>query len=125
MHQYLVSVNCLRYASNRQLIQTLLFADFATLSLTKEERKSLEEQCPYFQAQYLDYLQKYRFKPEQVKVNFIPVLDAGKGWGNVEIEVVGLWAEAIMWEVPLMACLSETYFRTDDVDWDYEGQAGS
>jgi hypothetical protein len=29
-----------------------------------------------------------------------------------------------MWEVPLMACLSETYFQVDMIDWDYTGQEG-
>lgn len=30
-----------------------------------------------------------------------------------------------MWEVPLMACLSETYFQVDATDWDYIGQEGN
>jgi len=33
-----------------------------------------------------------------------------------------LWLETILWEVPLMACLSEIYFRYADQDWDYTGQ---
>jgi hypothetical protein len=30
-----------------------------------------------------------------------------------------------MWEVPLMACLSETYFQVDMIDWDYTDQEGT
>ena len=36
----------------------------------------------------------------------------------------GLWVETILWEVPLMACLSELYFAVVNTDWDYEGQPG-
>jgi len=44
--------------------------------------------------------------------------------GSVEIEARGLWLETILWEVPLMACLSEIYFRYADQDWDYTRQEG-
>jgi nicotinate phosphoribosyltransferase len=46
------------------------------------------------------------------------------GAGQIEIEVEGLWAETILYEVPLMAILSESYFKTVDVDWNMEGQEG-
>ena len=42
--------------------------------------------------------------------------------GRIEISAVGPWVETILWEVPLMACLSETYFRTTDTDWTHDGQ---
>ena len=45
--------------------------------------------------------------------------------GRIEIEASGPWVEAIFWEVPLMATLSEIYFTTVDKDWDYDGQAGA
>ena len=61
-------------------------------------------------------------------IQFVPADDQGddgKGLqGQIYITITGPWVEAIMWEVPLMACLSETYFQTVDKDWDYEGQAG-
>jgi nicotinate phosphoribosyltransferase len=71
----------------------------------------------------LDYLSAFRFKPEQVSINF--VADSENSMlGQIEIEALGPWVEAILWEVPLMATLSETYFQTDETDWDYEGQEG-
>jgi nicotinate phosphoribosyltransferase len=97
--------------------------DFASLALTSEERDQLEKHCPYFKPAYLDYLAAYRFKPDQVHLKFVPKED-DQEWGQIELEAHGLWAETIMWEVPLMACLSETYFSTDDTDWNYDGQAG-
>lgn len=61
--------------------------------------------------------------PTQIIVNFIPS-PGDPVMGNVEIEARGLWLETILWEVPLMACLSEIYFRYADQDWDYAGQEG-
>jgi len=82
----------------------------------------LEKACPYFTPAYLDYLSNYRFDPKNVRLEFIP-LTPGSNDGDIEIEAVGLWSEAILWEVPLMAALSEAYFRIADTDWNENGQA--
>lgn len=94
---------------------------FAFLALTNEERQWLAATCPFLEPAYLDYLADYRFKPEQVDIVFEPE-GADPMWGQIRITITGPWIETIMWEVPLMACLSETYFQTVDKDWDYEGQ---
>ena len=44
--------------------------------------------------------------------------------GQIGIVADGPWVETIMWEVPLMACLSELYFTEVNTDWDYAGQRG-
>lgn len=84
----------------------------------------LRQTCSYFTPEYLHFLMSYRFKPEQIRMNFNPISEDGD-MGNIEIEAVGPWAETILWEVPLMACLSELYFRTVDTDWNYDGQEGT
>ncbi|KAH7884584.1 Quinolinate phosphoribosyl transferase [Phlebopus sp. FC_14] len=94
---------------------------FRDVALTSEEREWLSKTCPYFHTDYLDYLQGFRFKPEQVSIKFTPVSDDGER-GNVDIKAIGPWVEAILWEVPMMACLSELYFMIGDTDWDYYGQ---
>jgi len=96
-------------------------SNFATISLTEAEHQWLQETCPYFTQDYLSYLATYRFKPEQVKVKYVPVTSDDLQ-GRVEIEIVGPWLETILWEVPLMACLSESYFQSVFVDWNYDGQ---
>ncbi|KAG2354983.1 Quinolinate phosphoribosyl transferase [Suillus spraguei] len=96
-------------------------SSFADVQLTQDERFWLQNQCKYFKAGYLDYLQSYRFKPDQISVTFIPSPD-DPDMGNVKIEARGLWVETVLWAVPLMACLSEMYFRYADRDWDYTGQ---
>lgn len=93
------------------------------VSLTTPERDWLQKTCPYFQADYLEYLASYRFKPQQVDATFIPVSDDGQH-GHIDIVMSGPWIETILWEVPLMACLSEIYFASVVTDWNYEKQFG-
>ncbi|KAG2071784.1 nicotinate phosphoribosyltransferase [Suillus decipiens] len=94
---------------------------FADVQLTQDEHVWLQDKCKYFKPGYLDYLQSYRFKPDQISVTFIPSPD-DPDVGSVKIEARGLWVETVLWAVPLMACLSEMYFRYADRDWDYTGQ---
>lgn len=98
--------------------------EFATLSLTPEERTWLQTACPYLEPAYLDYLTAYRFKPSQIQASFVPRAPASDE-GRIEFEASGPWAEAILWEVPLMATLSEIYFTTVDRDWNDDGQTGA
>lgn len=88
----------------------------ATLSLTREE-KTYISQLAFFDAAYVDYLANFCYKPaEQVKLDFDPHT------GNLDLEVSGLWQETILYEVPLLALISESYFRFVDRDWSYDGQ---
>ncbi len=57
-------------------------------------------------------------------MNFVPTSEDGHT-GQIEMEASGLWVETILWEVPLMAILSETYFQIDDTDWTYDDQKGA
>lgn len=97
--------------------------DFTDLALTQAEHDWLKDTCPFLTPEYLGYLKAYRYKPEQVRVVFVPVSSDGM-LGNVEIEASGPWAETILWEVPLMACLSECYFQLVMTDWSYDNQEG-
>lgn len=96
---------------------------FRDLHLTTEEKNWLANTCPYFSREYLEYLSGFQFDPAQIAIRFIPVSDDGEQ-GKVEIEASGLWKESILWEVPVMACLSELYFQVGATDWSYDGQKG-
>ncbi|OBZ72659.1 Nicotinate phosphoribosyltransferase [Grifola frondosa] len=99
----------------------LSVSHFGELRLSDTEHRWLAEACPYFSPDYLQYVAAYRFKTDQVHLEFEPVSEDGR-LGNIHIEAGGPWVETILWEVPLMACLSEIYFKTVDTDWNYDGQ---
>jgi len=67
--------------------------------------------------------QNYRFKPEQVDIVFIPS-EQDPDYGQIEMTATGPWVETILWEIPLMSLLSETYFLVVDTAWKKENQEG-
>ncbi|KDQ13432.1 hypothetical protein BOTBODRAFT_33453 [Botryobasidium botryosum FD-172 SS1] len=97
-------------------------AHFENVHLKPSELEFLRDKCPYLSDAYVAYLGQYRFRPsEQVSVRFVP--DEGEEeLGQVEINVRGLWVETILYEVPLMSIVSESYFNSVDKDWEDEGQ---
>jgi nicotinate phosphoribosyltransferase len=75
----------------------------------------------------LRYLKDFSFRPsEHVKLSFHPQQEAkaesGAELGAIELQLAGTWLETILYEIPLLALISETYFRFRDTDWSYEGQ---
>lgn len=79
-----------------------------TIKLTKNEYDFLYQNEVLSHA-YLDTLKKYKFNPNQVGL--------GINDGNLSIDIVGPWHETILWEVPLMAIISEAYFNHVDTEW--------
>jgi nicotinate phosphoribosyltransferase len=75
----------------------------AELKLTPEERAYIET-LGLFKPAHLDYLQNFRYNPAQVKIN-LTAMDGTHGQLDMKIE--GPWKEAILWEVPLMALVSQ------------------
>ncbi|EPY27046.1 nicotinate phosphoribosyltransferase [Angomonas deanei] len=84
--------------------------------LTKEEYTYLLT-LPHFKKDYIEYLKDYRYKPEQVQVTRIPpVLEPesakfGEDGSKLRISVSGPWVETILWEIPLLAIVSEVAQR--------------
>ncbi|EKS6727200.1 nicotinate phosphoribosyltransferase [Enterobacter mori] len=58
---------------------------------------------PFFKSDYLTWLRDFRYKPEQVTVT--------NDNGKLNIRLAGPWREVIMWEVPLLAVISELAHR--------------
>ena len=80
----------------------------AMLELTDEEKDYFAKKCPYLPPTYFDFLKGYRYNPDEVDVE---VKD-----GQLKIMIEGYWYRTILWEVPLMAIISELYFKMMEME---------
>ena len=83
------------------------------LKLGLDEKDWLRNQCPYLKPAYLEYLSNYRFNPNEVDVS---IKDS-----QLVLSIYGKWFQTVLWEVPLMAIISELYFESVK-GWNYDGQ---
>ncbi|EMR03169.1 nicotinate phosphoribosyltransferase [Cesiribacter andamanensis] len=77
-------------------------AAMSELRLTAEEKKWLAATSPYLDPTYLDFLQGYSYDPAEVTIE-----QRGE---ELHVSVEGYWYRTILWEVPLMALISELYY---------------
>lgn len=73
-----------------------------SLALTSEEAEYLSG-LPFFTPDYLQWLRQFRYDPSQVRVR--------NHQGKLDIRIAGPWLEVILWEVPLLALISEVVHR--------------
>jgi nicotinate phosphoribosyltransferase len=73
------------------------------LFLTKEEKIWLKNNCPYLDHAYITQLGGYKYDSSQVTII--------QKEGDLKIHIEGYWVDTILWEVPLMALISEMYFE--------------
>lgn len=73
--------------------------------LTDHERNYLREKCPFLTPFYLDFLSGYKYDFSEIK-NCWLAED-----GHLEIRVAGPWYRTVLWEVKLLALISELYHR--------------
>ena len=83
----------------------------STISLSNTEYSWIKENIPFFTPAYLEYLKNYRFDPSEVSISLNTEND-------IVIDIKGSWHSTILWEVPLMALISELYFKLiEDSEW--------
>ncbi len=75
----------------------------AQLRLTKDEKDYLAITCPYLDPTYLDFLQGYRYNPEEVTIE--------QNGDELSVHIEGYWYRTILWEVPLMSMICELYYE--------------
>ncbi|MCC8174267.1 MAG: nicotinate phosphoribosyltransferase [Odoribacter sp.] len=75
----------------------------AELTLSNEALKFMRKRCYYFDSIFFDLLKGFRFNPEEIIIN-----QTGE---DLDVEIRGLWYRTVLWEVPLMAIISELYFK--------------
>lgn len=87
----------------------------AEIKTQPSESHFLENGCGgVFTKDYLDWFANYQFNPDEVKIS--------RENGGVSLHVDGLWERTIYWEVPLMAQVSELFFKETgqkaSLDWE-------
>ncbi|PQL91001.1 nicotinate phosphoribosyltransferase [Apibacter adventoris] len=73
------------------------------LKLTKEEKNFIIKKCYYLDPYFIDFLEGYRYNPDEVHIS--------QNGGDLNLYVEGFWYRTVLWEVPLMALISEIYFK--------------
>jgi nicotinate phosphoribosyltransferase len=78
------------------------------LRLTAEEKQWLAATSPYLDPTYLDFLQGYCYDPSEVTIE--------QEGSDLMVSVEGYWYRTILWEVPLMALISELYYPMNGLE---------
>ena len=78
--------------------------EMSKLALTKDEASFLYRELPYLPPTYIDFVRGFRFDPEEVKVE----QDAE---GYLSIIAEGLLYRVTLWETPILALVSELYYK--------------
>lgn len=62
----------------------------------------------FFSDNYLKWLREFRFDPSQIKI--------GVGYyGDLSLEIRGKWEETVLWEIPILAIISEMFYRDQPI----------
>lgn len=77
--------------------------EMESLKLTSDEEDYLSSMCPFLTPVYIDFLRGYRFNTDELHIE----MDGRK----LVVNVTGPWYRTILWEVPLLATISELYYE--------------
>ncbi|CCK72224.1 nicotinate phosphoribosyltransferase KNAG_0J01430 [Huiozyma naganishii CBS 8797] len=94
------------------------------LTFTDEEVEYLAREIPYLPQKYLEYIKtsEVKLRPSE-QINFsVEDVEGRPGRLNINLLIKGLWKDTILYEIPLLALVSEAYFKFVDTDWNYDGQ---
>ncbi len=110
-------INRGKHKFNELFMRTLQFkiSSLSQYYLTLKEANWFVLKCPYLKPQYIQYLLNYTFNPNEVHA----YLDANN---ELQLSISGPWHTTILWEVPLLALISETYFETVDYNWYFDSE---
>lgn len=75
----------------------------AELQLTQKEKDYFSATCPYIDPTYFDFLQGYRYNPDEVIIK--------QEGDELSVKIEGYWYRTILWEVPIMSLICELYYK--------------
>lgn len=82
------------------------------LYLTKDEEEFIKKKLPYLPPTYIDFLKGYKFDPSEVEVSLKD--------NKLIIKASGLLYRITLWETPILALVSELYYRVTRQTPDFE-----
>lgn len=88
--------------------------EMAELRLTKDEKAFFAKTCPYIDPTYFDFLQGYRYDPEEIKIT--------QDGPDLEVVIEGYWYRTILWEVPLMSMICELFYASQGLVRDSDAE---
>lgn len=81
--------------------------------ITDEEIEFMTTRCVWLPVWYFIFLRGYRFNPGEVEIS-------QDEEGHLSIRIVGKWFSTIMWEMPLLSCISEIIHILNGDDEKYD-----
>ena len=81
----------------------MAIAELSRLQLTAQEKRFFATTCPYIDPTYFDFLQGYRYDPDEVHIE--------QHGDELSVRIEGYWYRTILWEVPIMSLICELYYR--------------
>ncbi|HTO39190.1 MAG TPA: nicotinate phosphoribosyltransferase [Brumimicrobium sp.] len=78
------------------------------LRLTASEKQFLQNTCPYLDPTYIDFLSGFQYDPSEVSIV--------QNGSELVVTIEGSWYRTILWEVPIMALISELYYKQTGQD---------
>lgn len=76
------------------------------IQTNEEELKYFQKVAYYLPPTYFDFLKGYKYDPNEVEVKLVDNM--------LQIRIEGYWYRTILWEVPILAIVSELYFKYMD-----------
>jgi nicotinate phosphoribosyltransferase len=83
----------------------------AELQLTRDEAQFLARELPYLPPTYIDFVRGFRFDPDEVHIS-------QDEEGQLSIVAEGLLYRVTLWETPILALVSELYYKVLGVEPD-------
>ena len=83
----------------------------AQLQLTRDEAQFLTRELPYLPPTYIDFVRGFRFDPDEVHIS-------QDEEGQLSIVAEGLLYRVTLWETPILALVSELYYKVLGVEPD-------
>ena len=85
----------------------------AQLSLSRDEEIFLHQELPYLPPTYIDFLKGFRFNPDEI------IIEQDEA-GHLSVIAEGLLYRVTLWETPILALVSELYYRITGAKPDME-----